>query len=63
MRDWDQSAIDKECIEALAFSPLCDIGMKSFARLHQWREDLERPRLGSSFDLFNDRRDVLFCDR
>src|SRR5947208_10279241 len=36
--------------------------MKTFARFHQRREDLQRSAFRSSFDLFYDRRHALFCD-
>src|SRR5439155_4029473 len=40
MRDWDQSAIDIECVEPLTFRPARHVCMKAFARFHERRENL-----------------------
>src|SRR6266404_179863 len=63
MRYWDQSAIDVERVESLAFRPARHVCMKAFARFHERRENLQRRAFCSRLDLFHDRRDALFCDR
>ena len=60
MRDGNQSAIDIQRVEALARSPVHHIGMKTFARSHQRREEPQRSALRRSFDLFHDCGHALF---
>ena len=52
LRDRDQLAIDEERVESLPLRPARDIGVKSFARFHERREDLERAAARRRFDLF-----------
>jgi hypothetical protein len=63
MRDRDQSSIDIDRIESLAFRPARHLSMKTFARFYQRRENLQRPALCSGLYLFHDRRHALFCHR
>src|SRR5262249_2278556 len=61
--DRDKLTVDIKRLESLAFRPMRHVRMKTLARFHQWREDLQRSTLRSSFDLFYDRRYALPCDR
>ena len=63
MRDRNESTIDIERVEALAFRPARHVCMKAFARFYQRRENLQWCAVCSGFDLFHDRRHALFCDR
>src|SRR5882724_13186138 len=63
MRDRNESTIDVERVESLAFRPARHVCMKAFARFHEGRENLQRRAFCSRLDLFHDRRDALFCDR
>src|SRR5204863_7878019 len=60
--DRDKLAVDIRHVELLAFRPVRDVRMKTFARFHQWRENLQRSTFRSSFDLLYDRRHALLCD-
>ena len=55
--------IDIERVEALPFRPARDIGVKTFARFDERRENLERPAFRRRFNLFHDCSDALFFDR
>ena len=59
----DKLTVDIERVESLAFCPARHIGMKTFARFHQRRENLDRPVPCRRFDLFDDRGDALFFYR
>src|SRR6266542_6786245 len=59
----DKLTVDIQRLESLAFRPMRHVRMKTLARFHQWREDLQRPSLRSRFDLFHNRRHALFFDR
>ncbi len=59
----DQFAVDEERVESLPLRPTRDIGVESFARFHQRREDSERPAFHRGFHLLDDRGEALFLDR
>ena len=63
LRNREEFAIDEKRIESLPFRPARDIGVKSFSRLHQRRQDLERAAFHRRLELFHDRGKALFFDR
>ena len=63
LRDRDQLAIDVERVKALSLGPARHFGVKTFARLDQRREHLERTAPRCCFHLPNDRGDALFFHR
>ena len=63
LSDRQEFPIDKERVEALSFRPARDIGVKSFAGLHERRQDLERTTFHRRLQLFHDRGKTLFLHR
>ena len=59
----NKRSVDIKRVETLPFRPARDIGVKTFTRFHEWRENLERPAFRRRFNLFHDCRDALFFDR
>src|SRR5690348_1840459 len=55
----NQSAIDVESFKTLSSRPTRDLGVKTFARLDQGREDTKRTTTGCGFHLPNDRSRTL----
>ena len=58
-----QFAIDEERVEALPLRPARDVGVKTFARFDQRRQDFERAALRRRFQLLHDRGEALFFHR
>ena len=63
LRDRNQLTVDKQGVESLALRPARDVGVKSFPRLNQRCEHLERPAFHRRLELADDGRDALFLDR
>src|SRR6267143_3866410 len=63
MRNGNEHAVDIKRVEALALSPARHVGVKSFPRLHEWREHFERAALHRRLYLFDDGGKTLLFHR
>ena len=62
VRNRNRLSIDVKGIESLSFRPARDIGMKTFARFNQRRENLQRPVFCRRLGPFDDFGETLFLD-
>src|SRR5262245_17032263 len=63
LRDRNELAVDVKSVESLALCPARHVSMKTFARFHQWRQDLQSRKLSgfrSRFDPFHNGSCTLF---
>src|ERR1700719_2891131 len=63
LRDREEHSIDIQRVESLAFGPARDVGVKSFPRLDDRRENLEQALPRRRFDLSYDCGNALLFDR
>src|SRR5437763_7180491 len=63
MSDWQKPAVNKKRVEPLALSSAGHVGVESFARFDERRQDLERSAFHRGLELAYDRGDTLFFHR
>src|SRR5207248_6717696 len=63
LRDRYQLPVDEKRVEPLALGPAAHIGVKSFSRFHERRQDFQRSAFHCRLELTDDRRNTLLFDR
>src|SRR4029079_4920487 len=58
--DRNELSVHEKSVESLALRPARDVGVKTFARFHQWREHLQWAAFRSRLDLFYNGCHTLF---